>query len=165
MCLYATLESRPGADINLSLSSGVLVITIPAIYAYLASRLTRSIGFSALVIGVGWMAVELAFSLLGVRGGLVGATGAGISIFQWVGRTLGCVFVAFLIAFLSASLVSLLSTVRLSFPQSWHWLRLRPRQTVPANHTCLCFPIWVLNPLQPRAPPWPCLTTRTTAAG
>ena len=54
----------------LSLGSLLLLGAAPAAYACLGSRLTRWIGYSPFVLGVGWMGVELVFDGMGLSSGL-----------------------------------------------------------------------------------------------
>ena len=163
--LYLSLTSQPGMVNSPSVGSFALAAAIPAIYAYLASRLTRRIGFSPLVLGVGWIMVDAAFTLLGLGTGLLGRAHEDGAILHWLSQAFGYVLVAFVIAFLSASIVSLLSGVRLSIPPYRCWLCQPDRRTILMPQTLFCLPTCVPYPSRPRAPPWSCLTTRTAAAG
>ena len=151
--LYASLVSQPHTDLAFSVQSLVLATAIPAAYAYLGARVTRWIGFSPILLGIGWMGVELAFVRLGLYGGLLGAAHADATILHWVGRTLGYVLVAFLVAVVNASLVSILCGVRLSMPQRCYRIRLAVCEAFPAPQTFFSFPLSAIRPSRPRAPP------------
>ncbi len=92
----------------------VLLVAIPASYTYLAALLTRRIGYLPLVLAYGWMGVEFALSPLGLQSGLLGA-GDGL-LADSVGRLLGYILVAFLLAAANASVIAILSNARLSVP-------------------------------------------------
>lgn len=151
--LYASLVSQPHAGLAFSAQSLVLAAAIPAAYAYLGARVTRWIGFSPILLGIGWMGVELSFVRLGLYGGLLGAAHADTTILHWVSRTLGYVLVAFLIAVVNASLVSILCGVRLSMPRRCYRIRLAACEAFLAPQTFFSIPLTVIRPSRPRAPP------------
>ena len=106
MMATSEIGIAPGI-VSLSLLTGV-----PAAYTYLGARLTRQVGFSPYLLALGWMGVELAMLPLGLhRGLLVGAQGDGLLI-HWIGNFAGCVLLAFLVAYVSASVFEALSRVR-----------------------------------------------------
>ena len=91
----------------------LLLITVCSTYAYVGARLTRWIGFSPYLLGIGWILVELALHPLGLRYGLLAGTqGDGIFV-NAVGGLLGYVFVAFVVAYANAWLLAILSKLRL----------------------------------------------------
>lgn len=132
----------------------VLLTTIPAAYAGLGAVLTRRIGFNPVMLGVGWILVEIALKPLGLRYGLLaGAQGEG-PLLHWVGRLLGYVVVAFVVACASASLLAALSNARLRIP--------RPKSSTglpesgrgrPSAQTFLPVELWALCEGYPRGPP------------
>ena len=77
LSLWAFSAFAPGSGVPDNLSVIILLPAIPAIYACLGSKLTRWIGFSPFVLGVGWMGVELAFRPLGLQHGLLGGVQGG----------------------------------------------------------------------------------------
>ncbi|UCE61324.1 MAG: hypothetical protein JSU63_06165 [Phycisphaerales bacterium] len=135
-------------------ASFALLTTVPAIYAYLGAWLTRWIGYSPFVLGFGWMGVELAFAPVGLDRGLLGVLGGDGTVVSWIGNSFGYVLVAFLVALVNASLVSILSGVRLATAS-------RDERSLPGNNgarllpqTLFCFSRFALRPSQPRAPPF-----------
>ncbi|MGB2987569.1 MAG: hypothetical protein WBE26_17020 [Phycisphaerae bacterium] len=152
--LYAFSVAGTAGSIEPSISSLALLTAIPAIYACLGASLTQWIGFSPFVLGVSWMGVELAFEPLGLHHGLLAGTQGNGTLIHWIGGALGYVLVAFLVAYVSASLFSVLSRVHVTIP--------RPRPAAgPADdgkrlipQTFSCFPLFAIPVSQPRAPPW-----------
>ncbi len=103
--LFGQASFAPGLQSLLFLSM------IPAVYGCLGSWFSSRLGFSALFLGVGWVAVELALIPLGMRTGLlVGAYEEGtlLAIMEGV---LGYAFVAFAIAWINGLLVFFLGRV------------------------------------------------------
>ena len=144
---------QPAAAITPTVQSLVLLATLPAIYAGLGAAIRRWIGFNPFILGFTWMGVELALGPIGMRAGLLSAAPVHGTIMHWVGGALGYVLVAFLVALVSASLVSILLGARMSLPP-----RCFPAVSVNhgaplASQTFLCFPLFAIRPPQPRAPP------------
>jgi apolipoprotein N-acyltransferase len=131
----------------------VVLSTLPAIYAGGGAWLTRRIGFSPFVLGVGWMVVELALAPLSLHNGLLAGTQGDTALMDYLGRALGYVLVAFLVAYVNAALVAVLGRVRLSVPRfvptaaSPDWGRFLISQILG------CLSLVVLQPSRPRAPP------------
>ena len=130
-----------------------LLTAIPAIYAYLGARLTRWIGFSPFVLGVGWIGVELALVPLGFRTGLLAGTQDGGTLLHWVGGALGYVLVAFLVAYVNAALVSALAAARLRVPRPAWRIGSPDRGARLIPQTFSCFPSFAIASCHPRAPP------------
>ena len=132
-----------------------LLSLVPGIYAYLGAWLSRRLGFNPVVLGVAWMGVELAMQPLGLRAGLLGGVQEHATLLERVGSVLGYVLVAFFIALVNASLVSVLSAARLSNPPYRYPTRASDRGAGLSPQTFFCFPRFALHPLRPRAPPFP----------
>ena len=133
---------------------GLLLTVIPAAYAYLAARVTRWIGFSPFVLGVGWMGVELALAPLGLHSGLLAGTQDQTALMDYMGRALGYVLVAFLVAYVNAALVAVFARVRLRLPRPF-------RITTSGNGVLFLrsqivgrLSLVALQPSHPRAPPF-----------
>ncbi len=150
-CLYVFLQIGTDAAAP-TLAAGALAMVVPALYANLAARLTRWVGYSPFVLAVGWMGVELASIPLGLRGGLLAGTQGGGTLMAWVGQGLGYVFVAFIVAVVNASLVTVLSGLRLTLPQWAHGISVASRRAALLPQTFVCIPFSVVSPSQPRAP-------------
>ena len=89
----------------------MLLIIIPAAYTYFGACLTRRFGYMPLVLAVGWILVELALQPVTTQSGLLANSLADSSVMRIVGGALGYVFVAFLIVYVNARLISLVSKV------------------------------------------------------
>jgi apolipoprotein N-acyltransferase len=131
-----------------------LLVAIPAIYTCLAALLTRWIGFVPLVLAYGWMGVEFALAPLGLRGGLLGSAHSDGLLGDSVGRLLGYVFVAFVLASANASVLAVLTNARVVIPspRSLGAFTGSPRACFSSQ---ISFFVQFLAPHQacPRAPP------------
>ena len=94
-----------------AMASILLFAAIPALYALLGGVLTRRIGFHPLFLGLGWVGVEFALQPLSLHNGLLAGSQGNGPFLQFVGSTLGYVFVAFLIALVNAALLLVLSEI------------------------------------------------------
>ena len=152
--LYVFTGARPEeAAISSTYTSLLLLATIPAVYAYLGARLTRWIGFSPFVLGVGWMAVEFALEPLGLRDGLLAGPQGNGTFVHWLSSAVGYVLAAFLVAFLSAAIVSVLSVVGVRTTSPYHLAGPGESNSRLVQQTFSCFPLFAIRPSQPRAPP------------
>ncbi len=88
-----------------------LLSLVPGLYALFGSLLTRRVGFSPLLLGLGWVGVELALQPLGLRQGLLAATQGDGLLLQAVGYLAGYALIAFAVAYLNAALLTVLSRV------------------------------------------------------
>ena len=102
----------PATALSLALLAGV-----PACYVLLGSLLTRWIGYSPFVVGVGWIGLEFALKPLGLHHGLLAGTQGGGALVYQVGGLLGYIFVAFLVAYANALLFAIISYVRPRIPR------------------------------------------------
>jgi hypothetical protein len=154
LCLYLVLSaSGTGASAATIRSLGLLA-AVPAIYAYLGARLTRQIGYAPMILAVGWMIAELALEPVIVRQGLLSGSLSNDSLMQLIGGVLGYVFVAFLIAFVNAQLLSLVENLRFSFVNLFYALSITIRSIgwiLQPGGTCHTFVFLTDSP--PRAPP------------
>jgi len=154
LSLFIFARWASGPAVGSGLSSVFLLTAVPAIYACLGAWLTRWMGFSAFVLGVGWMGVELALQPLGLHHGLLGATQDDGVLMHWVGRAFGYVLVAFLVAYVNALLVEVLGRIPLRLP--------RPSPITTSGDAFLSLKSQIvgrlslvaLQPAQPRAPPF-----------
>jgi apolipoprotein N-acyltransferase len=154
LCLYV-FAATALAVITPATLSWLLLATIPAAYAGLGAALTRRIGFNPVVLGVGWILVEIALKPLGLRYGLLaGAQGEG-PLLHCVGRLLGYVFVAFVVACASASLLAALSSARrLTIPRAKSSVGLpESGRGRPSAQNFLPVELWAVREGYPRGPP------------
>ena len=134
-------------------SAWALLAAVPAAYCCLGAALTRWIGFSPFVLGVGWMGVELALTPLGFDTGILGSAESSAGLFHWIATGLGYVLVAFVVAYVNAHLAAAISEVRLTIPRPLPIIRAAIVELrVTAQQS---IPLALLEPLpaQPRAPP------------
>lgn len=153
LALFFLASMHGGARIPFDVESAVLLSAIPALYAFIGGRLTRSVGFSPYLLALGWIGVELSLRPLGLHYGLLAGTqGDGVAI-RLVGSFAGYALVAFLVAYVNAALLSILSKVRVSVRQA----RLVPAGSDPKRRVLpLVVPSYLFFQLcsaRPRAPP------------
>ena len=150
------LCSTHGALLTISVTLPSLMLTalVPAIYCGLGSSLTRRIGFNPIILALGWIGVELAFKPLGLNKGLLSATQVDSIHFDWIGRLLGYIFVAFLVACINATLLAVLGKacfyiqrVESIIVGFYNCIKFFTSQTF------LHFQFWIFPQEIPRAPP------------
>lgn len=144
-----------GEAVGRDLLSVSLLTTVPAVYACLGAGLTRRIGFSPFVLGVGWMGVELAVHPAGLRLGLLAAgTQSDVGLLQWVAHALGYALVAFAVAYVNALVLEVLAPVLIGVPRSLPYVECGDHHQPMRPQTSVFVPRFAPGPLQPRAPPW-----------
>jgi apolipoprotein N-acyltransferase len=152
-CLFLASVAFTRTDIAPSLSSLALLSLIPGAYCYFGAALTRRIGFSPYLLALGWIGVEFAIRPLGLHYGLLAGTQGDGFMVRVVGSFAGYVLVAFLVALVNATLVSVLSEVRLSFTSP----RLVPRAAATIKRFLVnelpSYLLYLTRASQPRAPP------------
>jgi len=122
-------------------------------YAFVGAALTRRIGFSPFVLGVGWMGVELALAPVGLHNGLLSATQGDTALMDYIGRALGYVLVAFLVAYINALLVEVLGRVPLRWPRPFRAAAHDDTEVLLRSQIVGCLSLVALQPSHPRAPP------------
>lgn len=152
-CLFAFCVASSRMAVSASLLSFALLTVIPAIYMFLGATLTRWIGFSPFVLGVGWMGVELALAPLGLHNGLLAGTQGDTAFMDYIGRALGYVLVAFLVAYVNAALVGVLGRVRLTVPRYIPATASADNSSSFVSQLLGCSSLLALQPSHPRAPP------------
>jgi apolipoprotein N-acyltransferase len=152
-CLFVSSVVFANTAIAPTFASLVLLALIPAVYAYLGAALTQRIGFSPYLMALGWIGVEFALRPLGLHYGLLAGTQGDGFVIRIVGSFAGYVLVAFLVALVNATLVSVLSEVRLSLSIP----RLVPKAGAAERRFLFTeLPSYLLHLIraaQPRAPP------------
>jgi hypothetical protein len=126
-------------------------------YAFVGAALTRWIGFSPFVLGVGWMGVELALAPVGLHNGLLSATQGDTALMDYIGRALGYVLVAFLVAYINAALVAVFARVRLRLPRPFRITTSGNGVLFLRSQIVGCLSLVALQPSRPRAPPFHCV--------
>jgi len=126
---------------------------VPAAYGFVGARLTRQIGFSPYLLALGWMGVELALAPFGLSHGLLAATQGNGMLLGAVGSFTGFVLVAFLVAYVNASLLSALHTVHRVLAQSRIVVRGSNVCKPLAIEEAFFHLIHLISRAQPRAPP------------
>lgn len=111
LCLFLALLIVATTANIATFGSFALLVTVPALYGFLATRVTRQIGFSPLLLGLGWIGLEFALLPIGLRNGLLAGTQGNGAIISWVGAFAGTVVVAFVVAYVNAALFATLSRV------------------------------------------------------
>jgi len=153
-CLYLFMSATGAQTVSATVRSMGFLAAVPAVYAYFGARLTRRVGFAPLVLAVGWIIVELALEPLALRDGLLAGSQVDGGLMRVVGGILGYVFVAFLIAFVNAQILSLVDNIRLSlvtFLPARTGLSYRYGWIIQAELVCHSFESKTGFP--PRAPP------------
>jgi apolipoprotein N-acyltransferase len=112
VCLFGNALLVGGLTLRTDLAGFVLITAIPALYGAFGATMTRSIGFSPYLLALSWIGVEFALHPLGLRHGLLAATqGDGFAL-RILGSFAGYVLVAFVVAYINATLLCVLSEVR-----------------------------------------------------
>ena len=140
--------------IQSTIQSFLLLTIVPALYAYVGAWITRRAGFSALVLGFGWIGVELALTPLGLNGGLLtGTQGQGDgSVLYFLQGLLGYGSVAIILAFINGIVLSLLSRVIDGCKSLYVRSSNEPQRRIFPLEVPSCL-VHVSNPARPRAPP------------
>lgn len=151
VCALAALFSHHGAA--LTVQNAALLVALPALFSFLGSRQTRRTGFSPLILGLGWVAIELAMRPLAPHGGLVVSGQLYGPALRVVGFLGGWLLVAFCVAYVNASLLeiaTLACAMLLVGDRPTFARRIEPRfqiaEVIPVSHACH-------RPEASRAPP------------
>lgn len=153
-CLFLAAGTAP--SLSLSLHSFALSVTALTLYAYCGARLTRWIGFSPILLALGWVLVEMTLKPLGLRQGLLAGPQSANALLHWISCLLGYAFVALLVAGVNAWLVVLLTDARLRpvLPSSPAGLRNAGQCPLPQTSSHPQF--LPLCEVYPRPPPGTC---------
>jgi apolipoprotein N-acyltransferase len=131
----------------------LLLTVVPAAYGWLGAMVTRRVGFSPLILGFGWVLVEFALQPVALQQGLLAGTQSDMLLVGAIGRMFGYVVVAFLVAFVSAWFLAVVTKIRFRIARPlfvlglddvgrtlWHLIPSRTPRLVPCTS-------------HPRAPP------------
>ena len=151
LCLFSSTAAV--GFITPTFRSFALLTAIPGIYACFGSLITRRVGFSPLLLGLGWVGVELALRPLALHNGLLAGTQGSGLVIHTLGNLAGYVLVAFLVAYVNALLLTMIDDV--CVPAGT--LRILARsQALPQRWLPLQVPVMLrlnTHSLAPRAPP------------
>lgn len=100
-----------GSPIDLSFVSAAILTLGPALYACLGAMLTRRVGFSPYLMALGWVGVELCLRPVGLQHGLLAGTQGDGMLFRVAGNFAGYFLVAFVVAYINASLLCVIHKV------------------------------------------------------
>lgn len=124
LCLYLFAAGERSSGV--SASAWLMLTVIPGAFAGIAAEVTQRKGFHPLLLGLGWVGVELALKPLAMHHGLLASTQGDSAFVRLVGGLGGYAIVALLLAMGNAIVLNLITTVRLHVPQA---LELRiPRE-------------------------------------
>ena len=151
LCMFAAV--RGDAGIALTVPSVLLLVGAPAVYTCLGASLTRWIGFSPFVLGVGWIGVELALRPVGLDLGLLAVTQSNSALLQWIAHALSYALAAFAVAYVNAVILEAISSLRVHIPRSAIRAVCSDLYRSLTPQTFSYIPRFALQPSQPRAPP------------
>jgi apolipoprotein N-acyltransferase len=150
---YFTAGLLPTTQVPHDFKALALLTLIPAVFAYAATAVTRRKGFHPLLLGLGWAGVELALKPLALRYGLLAGTQSQGWVLTVVGNVGGYLLVAFLIAWINAWVLTVMSAVRLPWPRT-RVIRVSPDRPkwLPLAEPFIASSRYLI-PSQARAPP------------
>ena len=142
-----------GSDVDFSASSAAILVLGPSLYSWFGASLTRRVGFSPYLMALGWVGVELCLRPVGLEHGLLAGTQGDGMLIRVAGSFAGYFLVAFFVAYINASLLSVIHKVtgscastRLAPSASGRMVRLLTLSEPFVASRVLCIS-------QPRAPP------------
>jgi apolipoprotein N-acyltransferase len=155
ICFYFFSATGSIGVISPTVQSLALLTIVPALYTFFGALLTRLVGFNPLLLAFGWIVLELALKPLGLQQGLLACTQSQGPFLHWISNLLGYAFVAFLVACVNASVLSILSIARLRF-FCWNPAEISPYSEVcHISLTSLYFRLITIFRGYPRPPPLP----------
>ncbi|MGB2863390.1 MAG: hypothetical protein WBC05_08705 [Sedimentisphaerales bacterium] len=155
-CFYFFLVAGVVPGLSLTHHSFALLAIVLMLYAYFGGLLTRWVGFSPMLLALGWIVVELTLKPLGLRQGLLAGTQSTNGFLHWISCLLGYAFVALLVAGANAWLVMLLSSARLRLPPPTIPAGLPNAERFPFSRTFANLQFLPLCEVYPRPPPGTC---------
>ncbi len=157
--LLLFLQLSAWGSVDRTVSTALIFAAAPACHAALGSLLTRWVGFSPLVLGVTWFGVEFALSAAGLPRGLFAGVPEETAILGAIAHGLGVVFVGFLAAYVSATLVCAISVVQFPGAPARVFVRaIADGEAIQVPQTLRCVPSFIVHSSQCRAPPRVCLS-------
>jgi len=132
-----------------------LLFLFPALFGWGARRMTIRFGFQPIVMGFGWMLVELGLQFTTLEGGFLIAAGSDNPLTVWIGQTLGFIWIALLISMFSAIVLSIVADLPMPRCPSARRIRRANRIAgfvIPFDSS-LRIRCFLLRMAAPRAPP------------
>ena len=154
VCACAAMIGELPAGVPGALVAIGLAVLIPMLYFGLGAWFREQIGFQPLLLGLGWVGVELALVHAGLGHRVLVAERCDDPVVGIVGQVLGYGLAAFVVAYVSALLIGLAA--------EWCPVPWRPRRVVlsggrnikpDGERRFAWFQLCDLSPAQPRAPP------------
>lgn len=153
-CVWAIAFLGFDKSLGASAYGVALLPPVTGLYCLLGALLTRWIGYSPFVLGVAWMGVELALVPIGLNQGLLGWAESDADLLHLLARGLGYVVVAFVVAYVNASLVSAANALSQNIAKCIRKIMVSFRgRLVITRHQGPPFSIGIW-PRQARAPPF-----------
>jgi len=152
-CFYLFLVVGVVPGLSLTPHSFGLLAIVLMLYAYFGGLLTRRVGFSPMLLALGWIVVELTLKPLGLHQGLLAGTQSTNGFLYWISYLLGYAFVALLVAGINAWLVLLLSSACLRLPPPTIPAGFPNAERYPLSQTFLHPQFLPLCEVYPRPPP------------
>lgn len=110
-CLLVASAAMGSHNIEITLPSVAVLVLGPALYSCFGAWLTRRVGFSPYLMALGWVGVELCLRPVGLEHGLLAGTQGDGMLIRVAGSFAGYFLVAFVVAYINASLLSVLHKV------------------------------------------------------
>ena len=129
------------------------LVVLPGLYGLLGSHATRRVGFNPVLLGLGWVLVELGLRPLGFRYGLLASTQGSGGLLTTLGPVFGYFSIAFLLALFGGLFLSAISGLEFRLPErvvAVYRVPLPGRLMVPVG---VCCGRCVRDLGRPRAPP------------
>lgn len=130
-----------------------MLMLVPAVYAGVASEVTRRKGFHPLLLGLGWVGVELALKPVSIHHGLLAHTQGDNVLVQSVGHLGGYILVAFVIALVNGVLAQALCQAKFASSTPRVIGASSPRACLVPTGVFVLPAAAGLGSLGPRAPP------------
>ncbi len=144
-----------GAGVFTETPTGILIFaSVPAAYALLGAVLTRRIGFHPLLLGLGWVGVELVLKPFSLHNGLLASSQGNGPVIQFLGSAMGYVFVAFLIALVNSVLLVVLGEIPAAEGRKPVLKLSRGPISWPLPEPALAVALHLAGSFRPRAPPF-----------
>ena len=152
-CFYLFLVAGAVPNLSQTPHSFILLAIALMLYAYFGGLLIRWVGFSPMLLALGWILVELTLKPLGLRQGLLAGSQSTNGFLHWISCLLGYAFAAMLVASANAWLALLLSSARLRLPLPAIPAGLPNAELYPLSQTFLQLQFLPLCEVYPRPPP------------